>query len=186
MSKSTAVPGSFTRYTAVQQLSRPQALAGAAVLAALHLILNQLTIPVSPYLQIGFDFLTMAVTGMLYGPWVAGMSGVITDLLGYMLRPNGPYFPGWTLSAFLIGMLYGLIFYNRPVTLRRVIVARLLMVVIFNFFLTPLWLSMLYGKAFVLMSSMRFIKNVIKFPIDVALLLAVLNLADREVRRRMQ
>ena len=169
-----------------KQLHRPQALAGAALLAALHLVLNQFTIPLGPYLQVGFDFLTIGTTGMLYGPWVAGISGIITDILGYMLRPDGPYFPGWTLSAFLMGVLYGLLLYGRRVHLGRVIVTRVLMVVIFNFFLTPLWLSMLYGQAFVVMTGMRLVKNLIKFPLDVALLYMVLRLADKEVRQRMR
>ena len=51
-------------------------------------------------------------------------------------------------------------------------------VVLFNFLLTPLWLHFLYGQAFVVLSSLRFVKNIIKFPIDVALLMLVLKTCE--------
>lgn len=149
------------------------------MLAALHLVLNQFTIPVSQLLEVGFDFLAVAATGYLCGPWVAGLSGIVTDLLGYILRPNGPYFPGWTLSAVLVGMLYGFWLYRRPVTLGRVVLCKLNMVLLFNFLLTPLWLSICYGQSFVVLSSLRLVKNVIKFPIDIALLMLVLKTCER-------
>lgn len=169
---------------AVAELRNPRALSLAAVLAALNLALNQFTIPVSGYLEIGFDFLAAAATGFLCGPWVAALSGVATDLLGYVLRPNGPYFPGFTLSAMLAGVVYGLWYYRRPVRLWRVIGCKLTATLLFNFLLTPLWLHVMYGQAFVLLSSMRIIKNVIKFPVDVALLMLVLKACEQYLKAR--
>lgn len=163
-------------------LRDPRVLAGAALLVALNLVLNQATIPVSPYLEIGFDFLASAATGFLYGPAVAATSGVVTDLLGYLLRPNGPWFPGFTLSAVLLGLVYGFAYYQRPVRVGRIVATKLVVTVCFNLFLTPLWLSVMYGQAFVLLSSLRLVKNLVKFPVDVALLWVVLRGLER-VRR---
>lgn len=172
---------------AVTELHNPRALSLAAVLAALNLALNQFTIPVSGYLEIGFDFLAAAATGMLCGPWVAALSGVATDLLGYVLRPNGPYFPGFTLSAMLAGIVYGLWYYRRPIRLWRVAGCKLTVTFLFNFLLTPLWLHIMYGQAFVLLSSMRIVKNIIKFPVDVVLLMLVLKACEQyqKTRRRV-
>ena len=160
-------------------LKKPRVLAGAALLVALNLVLNQFTIPVSPYLEIGFDFLTSAATGFLYGPVVAATSGAVTDLLGYLLRPNGPWFPGFTLSAILLGLLYGLAYYRKPVRVGRIVVVKLIVTVAFNLLLTPLWLSVMYGQAFVLLSGLRLVKNILKFPVDVALLWLVLHSLER-------
>lgn len=165
-------------------LHEPRALAGAAMLAALHLVLNQFTIPVSSVLEIGFDFLTVAATGYLYGPWVAGLSGFATDVLGYLLRPNGPYFPGFTLSAILLGMVYGLFYYRRPVSVGRIVCTKLCVMLLFNFFLTPLWLHIMYGQAFVILSQVRILKNLVKFPVDVALAYMVLRLCQRQQAQR--
>ena len=167
------------RVDAVRELHYPRTLATAAVLSAVHLVLNQFTIPVSQLLEVGFDFLAVAAIGYLCGPWVAGLSGIVTDLLGYILRPNGPYFPGWTLSAILVGVLYELWLYRRPIKLWRVVLCKLNMVLLFNFLLTPLWLHITYGQSFVVLSSLRLVKNVIKFPLDILLLMLVLKTCER-------
>ena len=169
---------------AAAELHNPRTLALAAMLSAVNLALNQFSIPVSAYLEISFDFLASAAAGYLCGPWVAAMSGVATDLLGYVLRPNGPYFPGFTLSALLLGIVYGLWYYRRPVQLRRVIACKLTVTVLFNFFLTPLWLHIMYGQAFVVLSSMRLVKNAVKFPVDVVLLMLVLNVCQQYLKAR--
>ena len=57
--------------------------------------------------------------------------------------------------------------------------SKLNMVLLFNFLLTPLWLSICYGQSFVVLSSLRLVKNVIKFPIDIALLMLVLKTCER-------
>ena len=172
------------RVDAVQELHRPRTLALAAIFSALHLVLNQFTIPVSQLLEVGFDFLAVAAIGYLCGPWVAGLSGIVTDVLGYVLRPNGPYFPGWTLSAVLVGVLYGLWLYRRPLKLWRVVLCKLNMVLLFNFLLTPLWLHITYGQSFVVLSSLRLVKNIIKFPIDIILLMLVLKTCERMREQR--
>ena len=169
---------------AAAALHDPRTLALAAMLAALNLAINQFSIPVSAYLEISFDFLAAAATGYLCGPWVAALSGVGTDLLGYLLRPNGPYFPGFTLSALLLGIVYGLWYYRRPVRLWRVVACKLTVTVLFNFFLTPLWLHIMYGQAFVVLSSLRVVKNAIKFPVDVLLLMLVLRACEQYLKAR--
>ena len=176
--------GSGRLALAAAELHRPRPLALAAMLAALDLALNQFTIPVSAYLEISFDFLASAAAGYLCGPWVAALSGVATDILGYVLRPNGPYFPGFTLSALLLGIVYGLWYYRKPVRLGRIIGCKLTVTLIFNFFLTPLWLHIMYGQAFVVLSSVRIVKNAVKFPVDVVLLMLVLKACEQYQKRR--
>ncbi|MDD4849394.1 MAG: folate family ECF transporter S component [Gemmiger sp.] len=168
---------------AAAELKKPRSLALAAVLAALNLVLNQFTIPLSQYLEIGFDFLTVAATAYLCGPWMAALAGFSTDVLGYFLRPNGPYFPGFTLSAILLGVVYGLWYYHRPVSIPRIMGCKLVVTLLFNFLLTPLWLHLMYGQAFVVLSGLRIVKNIIKFPVDVALLYLVLKTCEKYLNK---
>lgn len=84
------------------------------MLAALSLVLNQFTIAVSQFLEIGFSFLAAGTCAFLYGPWLAGLMGIVTDVAGYFLRPNGGFFPGFTLNEFLLGFLYGCWLYKNP------------------------------------------------------------------------
>ena len=91
------------------QIKQVRALTGGAMLTALNLILNYTRIVVSSMLEISFAFLSLAVAGMLYGPVMAGIVGVIADTIGFFLSPNGGFFPGFTLSAFLSGFLFGVL-----------------------------------------------------------------------------
>lgn len=153
-----------------KELRKVGSLTGTAMLAALNVITNQFTIILSATLQIGFSFLTVGVSGMLYGPVLTGLVGVATDLIKYMLLSNGGFFPGFTLNEFIIGFLYGIFLYQKPVSWKRIIAAQLCVTLVINLFLTPLWLSIMYGKAFWVLVAGRLLKNVLLFPIDVALL----------------
>ena len=157
----------------LEEIHRLSSMVGTAMLAALHLVLNQFTFAVSQFLEIGFTFLATASAAYLYGPWLAGLMGIVDDTLGYFLRPNGTYFPGWTLNEFLLGFLYGCWLYKKPVTLWRTFAACLSAVLLINLCLTPLWLHLVYGNAFVI-TGLRLVKNLIKLPIDTLLLYTLL------------
>ena len=155
-----------------EKLSSPKTLTGVAMLVALYTILSFFTINLSTTGEIGFADLALAVCGMLYGPIPCAVAGAAGDLLGFIVSPNGGFFPGFTLSAFITGMIYGLLLYNRPVSLKRAALAEGIIIVICNLILTPLWLNMLYGTN--LIAIPRIIRNIIMFPINTALAYSVL------------
>ena len=153
------------------QIRHVKSLTGGAMLTALNIILNSMRIVVSSFLEISFAFLAVAAGGMLYGPVMGGIIAVVADTFGFFISPNGGFFPGFTLSAFLSGFLFGLFFYKKKITFKRVVAASVAHMIVFNFILTPLWLNIMYGSA--LMSSARIIKSVACFPVDTALLYLV-------------
>ncbi|MCD8037355.1 MAG: folate family ECF transporter S component [Clostridiales bacterium] len=155
-----------------EKLSSPNTLTGAAMLVALYTILSFFTLKLSTTWEIGFAYLALAVCGMLYGPVAAGIAGALGDTLGFIVSPNGGFFIGFTLSAFIMGFLYGIVLYKRPVTLKRVIVATLIVTLVCNLTLTPLWLKMMYGTN--LIAAPRIIRNVVLYPVHTALLYSVL------------
>lgn len=59
-------------------------------------------------LKIGFSFVPIVIAAVLYGPIAGGMVAAIGDVISAFLFPVGAYFPGFTLTAFLAGVLYGL------------------------------------------------------------------------------
>ena len=169
---------------AAREVRCTASLAGAAMLAALSLVLNQFTIAVSQFLEIGFSFLAAGTCAFLYGPWLAGLMGIVTDVAGYFLRPNGGFFPGFTLNEFLLGFLYGCWLYKKPVSLWRTFCACLSAVLVINLVLTPLWLNIMYGNAFVI-SGMRLIKNAVKLPLDTALLYFLLKAVETHRKKAL-
>lgn len=99
--------------TSAEQLRKVPALTGTAMLTALNVVVGTLFIPITPTLRIGFSSIPAAVCGMYYGPICTGFAGVIADTLKYIIRPDGPYFPGFAVNEFLTGMIYGCFFYKK-------------------------------------------------------------------------
>ncbi|MBA1395210.1 folate family ECF transporter S component, partial [Lactobacillus sp. XV13L] len=58
---------------------------------------------------------------------------------------QGGFFIGFTLTAMMGPFIYGLLFYQKPVKVWRIILATLLVTVIINIGLNTYWLHLLYG-----------------------------------------
>ena len=154
-------------------------LAGASMMTALNVVLSFFTLRLSELLKVGFSFLAVAATGFLYGPLMGAAAGGVGDIIKYLIHPDGPYFIGFTFNACLSGFLYGLYLYKKPVKLWRAVCAKLTVSVLINLVLNPLFLSLLYGKAFILISTVRITKQLVMFPVDTALLYGMLRLLER-------
>lgn len=91
-----------------------RAVAVAGMLLALHIILAMvLGIYLTQSVKFSISFITNVVTGYLFGPWMALVTGALGDILQYLLKPVGGYFFGWTFNAALGGLIYGLAFYQK-------------------------------------------------------------------------
>lgn len=168
---------------AAKELKSVRSITGAALFAAMSPILALFTIQVNQFMTIGFTSLTHAMTGYFFGPLVAAMSGGIADVIKYILKPNGAFFPGFTLNEILVGFIYGLFFYGRKIDLPKTIGARLIVTIGINLTLTPLWLSIMYGNAYKFMVPIRLIKNIAMIPIDIFLLYTVLKFCEKNKKR---
>ena len=114
-----------------------------AMLAALQIVLSRFLSINTTLTKIGFAFVPIAVCAMLFGPLPTVIVAVVADVLGASLFPSGPFFPGFTLSAALNAMVYGLLLYKRP-TVLRVVIAVAINQFVLSMFLTTYWLSILY------------------------------------------
>ena len=112
-----------------------------SLLIAIEVILTRFCSIQTPIVRIGFGFLPIAIIGMMYGPLSAGVAYAIGDLLGVALFPTGSFFPGFTITAFLTGIVYGVFLYNKPKTWPRIIGAVLTVCLVINLGLDTLWLS---------------------------------------------
>ncbi len=90
-------------------LKKTSSLTGLALIAAINIILGSLSIQLSPILKIGFSFIAVGISALFYGPIATGFVGIVTDVIKYMIRPNGPFFIGFTFNEFLGGFITGLI-----------------------------------------------------------------------------
>lgn len=156
-----------------QELKNVRNLAAVSMLLAITVILGFYRLQITDYLRIGFDSLAKELTGMLFGPVAACVVAGLADLISFVLKPVGAFFPGLTLSAMLAGVIYGVVLYRRPLTLKRVILANVLVTVFVNLLLNTYWMSVLYGNAFLAMLPARAVKQALMLPIDVILFYTV-------------
>lgn len=149
-----------------------------AMLIALDLALKLATdIVITEDLKLSFAFVAMASIGMLFGPTVGFTAGMITDIVGFMIKPTGAFDIRFTLIEALGGLLYGLFLYNAQNDrwfLPRVIAAKTTVVVVCNFWLTTWALSSLMGRGFLALFPARAVKSIIQLPIDIVLLAVLL------------
>lgn len=162
-----------------QELKKVTSLCGCAMLTAIKSIISVFRLRISNVLEIGFSHLVVGVTGMYYGPVLTGIVGVVADTLEFILRPTGPYFPGFAINEFLIGFIYGSFFYKKEITWKRVILSRLLILGIVDLILTPVWLHILYGNTFWALFTIRIIPQLMKLPVDIILLYVLLKNIQR-------
>lgn len=153
------------------------------LLAALAVILGYMTtINIGPYIKIGFSGIPNRVVDFLFGPVVGGIFGGVLDILKYIIKPDGSFFPGFTFDAMLGGVIYGAFLYKKPVKVWRVAAACFLVKLIVNCGFNTLWISMLYGKAFLVLLPARAVKNAIMWPIDTMILVVILGAVEKSIK----
>ena len=137
------------------------------LLIALEVILNRFASINLWNLKIGFAFAPVMLAGMLLGPVKAGIVGVVSDLIGSLLFPSGAFFPGFALSAFIRGVLYGAVLYKKS-TILNVTIAALINQFVISLFVTSLWLSILYGSPYWPLVVSRIVQVVPLFVVEIA------------------
>lgn len=149
------------------ELKQVRTITTMAMFAAISIVLGYFTVHIGQVLKIGFSTIAGQFVYYLFGPVAGALFGGSLDVLKFFIRPTGePFFPGWTVGAVVAGILYGIFFYKKPLTLRRVLVAELVVALVCNVFLGTLWLNIMYGKGFLALLPIRAFKNLVMWPVN--------------------
>lgn len=147
-----------------------------AFLMALEIILTRFLSIQLPIVRLGFGFLPVALMGILYGPLWAGATYALGDILGMLIFPSPfPYFPGFTLTALLVGIVYGLVLHNNQITWKRTLLATSIVCILLNLGLDTLWLYLTMDKAVVALMPARLLKCAIMLPVQTILIYTLWN-----------
>jgi len=156
-----------------------------ALLIAMEIVLSRFLSIQTPTLKISFAFLPIAFAGMLFGPIWAGIAGALADFLGALLFPIGAFFPGFTLTAFLIGFTYGIFLYKKELAgslgLIRIFCAAVFVTVLIQLGIETLWVAIItvgnpesgydvIGQAYKAWFLTRAVRTAIMLPIQVVLI----------------
>lgn len=149
-----------------------------AMLTALEIVLSRFLSISAWNTKIGFAFVPVVLAALLLGSLYAGLVAALADFLGAILFPIGAYFPGFTLTAFLTGLAYGLFLY-RGQSFRRILGAVLVHQLVLSLLLNTLWISVLYGSPFTPLLLTRLPQCVILAAVQLAVIPLLARLASR-------
>ncbi len=175
VSKGTArlYPHPFCRdywHDAAREFRNTRMLIFAALMIALRVALKPFSITISFQLTIQIAFLANAIGAMTYGPVVAVAAAAVSDTLGYLVFPNGPYYFPFILTEIASSVIFALFFYRTRITAWRVLLARFTVVLLVNLVLqTPIMLhynSLFYPGREYIVDGPRIIKNLALFPLE--------------------
>lgn len=98
-------------------------------------------------IKIGFGFIPIVVAAIFYGPVAGGLTAAIGDVVSAILFPVGAYFPGFTLTAFLTGAVFGC-FFRKRVTVWNVVLSVFIVQGLIGQVMNTYWISFLYKSPF--------------------------------------
>ena len=152
-------------------------LCALALLIAVGGVLGRLVPVLSVWnTKIEFSFVAVMLAACIAGPVGGLVTGALIDFIGAILLPTGPYFPGFTATAALTGLVFGLLLYKKC-NLGRIVIAVLSTQLVCGFLLNTLFISILYTKAFTVLLATRAIQVVVMSVIEIVFAELVLDRA---------
>ena len=138
----------------------------AALLIAAEVVLNRFASINTMGLKIGFAFIPPTLAAIMFGPGMSAAVWGLSDLLGAILFPMGPYHPGFTVCAALMGVISGFLLNpdfaakllkkkkggpvppirNRVRIFPNVVVSVLFNCLVLGLTVNTVWISQLYGS----------------------------------------
>ena len=145
-------------------------LAVLSILVALEIVIARFgTIRPTESIKISLDFIPIVVAAILYGPVPAMIMSILADILGAFLFPVGPFFPGFTVTAALTGLIYGLIL-HRNQSMPRIIFAVALQQGVCSLLVNTFWLQVLYGLPYLPTMAARLVQCAVVTALQIALI----------------
>ena len=157
----------------------------AAMLIAIEVCLGKISVGSDSLYKIGLGFIGTALIGYFLGPWVGGCAMVINDLISNTIFSSGStFFFGFTFSAFIAGVIAGIFLHQQPISWQRMLCYTFVQILISNVFFNTLWIFIMYLQtktmgAWLALLLQRLPKEVISWPIQTLILLAILQALAR-------
>lgn len=159
-------------------------LVTASILIALNVILSRFLSINTLSVKIGFTFVTIFMAGYLYGPLMGAFVGALGDMVGAILFPIAPFFPGFTFTAAIMGILYGILLHKNQSTL-RIGAAVGINQLILSLGLNSYWIHVLNGTPFLPLLAMRVVQCLVMIPVEFVMIKVLIKLFDKTKHQLM-
>ena len=167
-----------------------------ALLVAMEVVLNRFLSINTAGWKIGFAFIPPTMAAILYGPVESAIVYALSDFLGAMLFPIGPYHPGFTVCAALMGIVAGLFLNKRPFSILKnsplaekewgkirffpnIAAPVVINCAVLGLFVNTIWVAQLYGsRTYGGWFMYRLPEYSIMIPVQMVIIPALLQVAD--------
>ncbi len=167
-----------------------------ALLVAMEVVLNRFVSINTAGWKIGFAFIPPTVAAILYGPLESAIVYALSDFLGAMLFPIGPYHPGFTVCAAVMGIVAGLLLNKRPFAVLKnsalaqkgqerirffpnIVVTIVINCALIGLLINTIWVAQLYGsKTYGGWFLYRLPEYAIMIPVQLVIIPALIQLCD--------
>lgn len=155
----------------------------SSVLIALNIVITRLLSIDIGAVRIGLGFIPIALGAMLYGPVPGAVIAFLADLLGALLQGKG-YWPGFALSAILLGATYGIFLYKRKKSYKTITICVVLQAIFIESLLGALWYKIFGGTPFFAALSMRALDAAVMIPVKVFLISYLWNYIGKRILKK--
>ena len=163
-----------------------QSIVVMATLVAMEIVLSRMLSYSVWDMKIGFAFLPVVIAAIVLGPVRAAIVAALADFLGAILFPIGAYFPGFTLTAALVGVLYGL-FLHKDQPFWKIVISVSIHQLILSLLLNTYWISVLYDSPFTALLVTRLLQCAVMIPVELLMIgLMVKTLGEFMRKKAMQ
>ena len=159
--------------------ARIKQLVMLSLLVALEIVLNRFLSINTAGVKIGFSFVPIVVAAHLFGPIASGVVYAVADIMGAILFPIGPYHPGFTICACMMGLIYGLFLHKNSKIgiLKNILPPVLINNIILGLLINTVWVSQLYGsKTYLGWFLYRLTEYAVLIPVSLIIIPSVIKL----------
>lgn len=130
-------------------------------------------------IRLSFGEAPIMLSGLLFGPLLGGLTGLAADVLGVIINSQGAFFPGFTLSSILWGVIPGIlgIIFKRDgesLSFIKILTSVAISYIIISIGLNTCWLSIMFKKGMLLLLPGRIISSIANIPIQTAIISTIL------------
>lgn len=157
-----------------------------ALFIAATVVLGRILSIRTSIITIGFSFVPIMLGAIILGPKYSTFIATISDIIGALLFPTGSYFFGFTVTAFLTGLVYGLFLYRKEFKVDKSFIVRLLISTvivtgILNGVLNTIWIMMITKGASSIVVPVRIAKQLVMAPIKIITILSLSKILESRI-----
>lgn len=155
-------------------ITKTKKLILSAMFLSILLVLSRFLSIKTSFLVISFSFIPIMLCSIYLGPKYSLVVAALGDLIGALIFPFGAYFPGFTITAGLMGFIYGIFLYKNPnkkiknkTFIFKLVLSSLIVLIGVKVIMESAFLNIMYGKAYIAVVLTRITTQVIALPIQV-------------------